>query len=436
MQKLRLRNDPGLVEWLAAALADREPVVRCEAAAALGDVKHERALAALVAAVHDEAAPVQEAVIHSLERLGDASAARALVPVLLHGAPAVQWRAAHALKALQWRPATDAEEIQYHVALGNLSHVAVFGDAAVPAVSAMLRHDSYERRVAAVNALGEIAAASAVKPLQGALRDSDPLVRTAAAYALARVNDSQVVIGLLHALKDGDRNVRVAVAITLGKLGDLRAVDPLIQTLNDREWEVRAAALESLGRLGDPRAFKPVTERLDDQDQEVRQYAADAVAQVGDDTVLEKLVMTMVDSHSGVRQAAARALTRIDPYWDRSERVQRLLPDLQAAVRDKNSGVQFAAANLIKRITGRIASEGMLASGRSEAERKPPILPAVLRDLLRDRDEEIRLAAVETIARLELKTCLDALKLAGQDPNPWVRGAAQESLAVWAGTAR
>ncbi len=68
----------------------------------------------------------------------------------------MQWRAAHALRALEWRPKTDAEEIQLLVALGELDRTLAFGSAAVNAVASVLKHGSYEKRVAAVNVLGEI----------------------------------------------------------------------------------------------------------------------------------------------------------------------------------------------------------------------------------------------------------------------------------------
>ncbi|MCU0785856.1 MAG: HEAT repeat domain-containing protein [Verrucomicrobia bacterium] len=428
MQILRSLADPALIELLAGALNDSDSEVRREAASALGDLKDDGALHALIGAVRDPVEPVQEAAIQALERQGEMAAVGPLVSALLHGTPTIQWRAAHALKVLQWRPRTEAEEIQSLVAMGEIERTLVFGAAAVNAVAAVLKTGSYEKRVAAVNVLGEINEPTVIKPLQDALRDPDALVRTAVAYALARVGGPQVVPGLIHALKDNDRNVRVAVAVALGKLSDARAVEPLILLLKDKEWEVRAAALESLGRLGDARAFKPVAERLDDKDQEVRQYAVDAVAQVGDESIIEKLVLTMVDGHSGVRQAAARALPRLDPYWDRSERVQRLLPTLQTAARNKDSAVQFAASNLLKRLSGRSSSEGTLALARSEVERKRHTIVTILQDLLRDRDAEVRLAAVESIARLELTACVDAVKAAAEDADGWVKAAAQQTF--------
>lgn len=429
VQKLRAQSHAVAFDLLLGALNDSESEVRREAASAMAEWREERAVRALMNAARDPVEPVQEAAILALEKHGDPLATDTLVAALLGpGGHTVRWRAAHALKALNWRPKSNAEEIRYLVALGELERMVAFGEAAVSAVAGVLADSPYERRVAAVNVLGEIGGSAVMKPLQNALHDSDALVRTAAAYALARVNNPQVVPSLIHGLKDNDRNVRVAVALGLGKLGDARAVEPLIRSLDDREWEVRAAALESLGRLGDARAFQPVAEHLDDRDQEVRQYAADAVAQVGDESIVEKLVMTLVDANTGVRQAAARALNKLDPYWDRSERVQRLLPAIQSAATSKDAGVQFAVASLLKRISGRSAVAATLPTAGSEVERAPLTTTAVLQDLLRDRDAEVRLAAVECIARLGGTTFTEALEAASGDADLWVRAAAQRAL--------
>ena len=189
-----------------------------------------------------------------------------------------------------------------------------------------------------------------------------------------------------------------------------------------------AAVLEALGRLGDARAFQPVAAHLDDKDKDVQQSALEAVAHVGDESVIEKLVMTLVDGHAGVRQAAGRALTRLDPNWEQSERVQVLLPQIQAAMKNRDSGVQTAATNLLKRITGRSALEALEIAERAEAERQQNATSFVLQELLRDWDPDLRLAAAESIARLKLAECVGALKASVRDPDQWVRAAARSAL--------
>jgi HEAT repeat protein len=76
-------------------------------------------------------------------------------------------------------PKNDSEETQVHVELGELGRTLPFSAAPASAVGGILRHRSHENWVAAVIVLGEINDPSVLKPLQGALRDSDPLVGTA-----------------------------------------------------------------------------------------------------------------------------------------------------------------------------------------------------------------------------------------------------------------
>lgn len=420
--ELRARADAPAVTLLLEALGDADASVRADAVAALAECKDERIVNALLGALRDTDATVRLAAIAALQKQNDPAAVPALANVLMRGGPEEKWRAARALEAFHWRPRTEAEEIEFCLALGEVARVPVFGSAAVKPLVELLRHGSYEKRVEAVNALGEINDPAVVRPLQQALRDADPLVRTAAAHALGRVGDAQVVPALIQTLQDRETNARVAAATALGRLGDARAVEPLIRLLNDSEWEVRAAALEALGKLGDPRAFQPVAARLDDKDQEVRQYAADAVARVGDESVVEKLVLTLVDAHSGVRQAAARALTRLDPNWERSERVKQLLPRLEAVARSRDAAVQSAATNLIKRITGR-AEEDAGALATDAAERRRRATARLLQELARHSEPIVRLAAVQALFRMGGAAAREAEQLAAADASEWVRAA-------------
>lgn len=420
VRDLGAQGDAEAVTLLLEARNDADPAVRAEVVAALAGCKDERILGALLAALRDPDLNVRLAAIAALQRQNDPAAVPALVSALMQGAPEEKWRAARALDAFHWRPRTEAEEIQFCLAMGEIARAPTFGAAAIKPLVELLRHGSFEQRVAAVNALGEINDPAVVRPLQQALRDADPLVRTAAAHALARVGDAQVVPALIQALKDRETNARVAAATALGRLGDARAVEPLIQLLNDPEWEARAAALEALGKLGDPRALQPVAARLDDKDQEVRQYAADAVARVGDESVVQKLVLTLVDSHSGVRQAAARALTRLDPNWERSERVRKLLPALEAAARKRDAAVQTAASQLIKRITGR-GEDDATTLAADPAERRRRAALRALEDMAKRPEPLARAAALQTLLQMGGPAARDAEKLALAETDERVR---------------
>lgn len=428
VQRIRALKDPAAIEVLAEALEDPEPAVRAEIVAALGDIEQRGVLKPLLAALRDHSDAVQEIAVQALKKMGDASVVDPLVGVLLRGTPGVQYHTAQTLRALGWSPRTMGEQIPFYVACGDFKRVTMFGSAAVNALTAVLRGGSYERRVAAAQALAEIGDSGVLKPLLGALKDPEAMVRSAAANGLARLGDPQAMTGLVSALRDRDRNVRVAVVSALGQLGEKQAVKPLQTLVNDREWEVRAALAEALGRLGDKSALPTVMGLLHDRDQEVRQNAADAAGRVGDESAIESLVLAMVDEHMGVRQAAARALALLDPYWERNPKARGLIAQLQEAMRHRNSGVQFAAAGLLRRLTGRTGMELATAPGTEMFGRTGNLAFDVLQNLLRDPDDEVRLAAVEALVRMKLPACLPALQSVLSDKNRWVKQAADKGL--------
>ncbi len=417
-------DDKTTIALLDHTLTDPESEIRHEAAGILSDLRDLRALPPLIRALSDPNEAVQETAIKGLKKLDDRTAINSLVPKLINGTDAIRWHAGIALKSLGWKPSTDAEQIHYLVATGKIKQLASFGSDAVKPLVEILRRGVNDKKIAALNVLGEIGDPTAVKPMQGLLRDPDPLVRSAAVYAFERANFQEAIATLIPVLKDTARNVRLAAALALGSVGDAQAVEPLIKLLDDKDWEIRRAALESLGKLGDTRAFPSVARHLDDMDKEVREVAADALGTVGNESIVEKLVFTMVDAHSGVRQAAARALARIYPHWERSDRVKRLLPEIQAAMKHRDINVQSAATSLFQRVAGPDTNKPSVPT----TSLRPSNLVGILRKLLDDTDTEIRLVAAETIGRMKLKECEEDLKKLSGDLDDGIKQAAQNAL--------
>jgi len=428
VRRIRALRDPEAIEALTAAMEDPEPAVRAEVVGALGDIKDKGALKPLIAALRDHSDAVQEIAAQALKKFGDQSAVDPLVGLLLRGTSGVQYHAAQTLRALHWSPRTMGEQIPFHVACGDFKRVTMFGAAAITALAGVLRVGSYERRVAAAEALAEIGESGVVKPLIGALKDREALVRSAAANGLAELGDKQAVPGLVSALRDQERKVRVAAVSALGQLGDKQALKPLEALVKDREWEVRAVLAEALGRLGDPSSHDTVMKLLNDPDKEVRQNAADAAGRVGGDNAFESLVLAMVDEHMGVRQAAARALSQLDPFWDRHPKARGLVQQLKDAIRHRDSAVQFAAAGLLRRLTGRTGLEIAASPGTEMFGRPGSRAFDILQNLLRDRDDEVRFAAVEAIVRAKLPAGVPALQAMLSDKNRWVKSAAEKGL--------
>ncbi len=430
VQKLRALEDPEGVPILVDALNDGEAAVRTEAASALGDFKHPAAIKALISALRDHAEAVQEAAAQALKKNGDRSVIEPLVGLLLGGTPGVQHYTAQTLDALNWVPRTPGEQISYYVARGDFKRVSMFGPAAIKALAAVLRSGTNERRVAAANTLAEFGEASTLDLLVNALGDSEAAVRAAAINGLARMGDSRAVPGLLPLLQDRDRNVRVAAVTALGQMMAKEAILPLMEMVRDREWEVRAVLAEALGRFGDRSALPAALELTKDADQEVRQNAVEALGRLGNESIINRLVLAMVDEHMGVRQAAARAAAMVDPYWQRSPTLLAVVSELQEALRRGDSGVQVAAAGLLRRITGRSAAELLALSPAMVGTSVSVTMIELFQRLLGDLDEDVRLAAAEALARGRSPATIPALQAALSDKSKWVRRVAEQGIAA------
>lgn len=430
VQRIRALKDPAAVQVLMDALRDPEAAVRAEIVAALGDFEGTIALKPLIDALRDPSDAVQELAAQALKKIGSKTAVDGLVGALLRGTPGVQYHVAQALRALNWTPRTVVEQIPFFIACGDFKRVTMFGSMALGPLTSVLRSGSYERRVAAATALGELGEAAGLKPLLDTLKDPEPMVRVAVINSLASMGDKQAVPGLLLLLRDRVRNVRVAAVAALGQLGDRQAVPPLLSLAHDHDWEVRAALAEALGRLNDRTARPAVTELLQDRDAEVRQHAADALGYLGDESSMDRLILAMVDEHMGVRQAAARALASLDPYWERHPTAKSLVPQLQEAVRHREPGVQFAAVQLIRRITGRRGNELARPPGVVGSDITGDAVFDVLQILLRDSDAEVRLAAAEAVIRLNLPASIPALQSLLNDKNRWVKQTADKGLST------
>jgi lysophospholipase L1-like esterase len=226
-----LRREPAgsAVPALALCLADPSPVVRAEAAAALG-------------AAGASASPAREALF---ERLGDAS-------------EPVRWAAAQTLA---------------RIGVASPEWTA-------PLAGALRSEDPYVRGFAAFT-LGEIgpAASDAVPALVEALERDEAYGRGGAAAALARMGAyaAAAVPALSRALASPESRVRWSAARALGHVGPLAspAVDALTLRLQDEEAVVRLHAARALGRIGPAaRRARPALERASrDGDRGVRREA-------------------------------------------------------------------------------------------------------------------------------------------------------------------
>ncbi|MCC6553143.1 MAG: HEAT repeat domain-containing protein [Polyangiaceae bacterium] len=273
------RDDPATTRALGASLADAKEFwgVRAEAAAALGAVRSDEALAILAAHAGAAHPKVRRAVVAALGRFRSPKAAEVLEKAALRDASyLVEAEAARALGATRQGAAFDT--------LVDVIDRPSWGDVI---------------RCGAIDGLANLRDDRAIPHVMARTRYGVPSRgRRAAILALPKLSTDRRTREALEDLLDApDPHLRVDVARALADLGDAKARGALHRAL-DRELDarVRRRIREVLRDLGG--AGKRELDRLRDELESVRKEQAELRARVGK---LEAL------SDRGARRAPAAA---------------------------------------------------------------------------------------------------------------------------------
>ena len=222
--------------------------------------------------------------------------------------------------------------------------------------------------------------------LKSYLASSDPAIVARAVIALARLRNPDgipLVTQVLNDTKSLD-DVRASAAFSLGVLGSPQSVRVLNAAISRGPSVVSAAAVEALGRIGGPQAIEILTGLLGSRDAGVRSAAAVGLGEAG--------IPGAPFIDEAHRQASARSL---------------------------------AAAILVERdqeVKWRMA----WALDRSFYQNQS----SVLRRLLTDDEELVRLYAVQGLGRLKDRAYVLPLRLASADRSWRVRVEAHNALAA------
>jgi HEAT repeat protein/beta-lactamase regulating signal transducer with metallopeptidase domain len=358
------------------------------------------------------------------------TAARAVVIALSFAAPAVAIAAAvparHPVPNAEYRPAhtgantsagstsASAEpesvaplaSLAAEIAQDSQAPTKAQGrDTAVPALLSVVTDSSPAVRLAAVEALGNLADPRAVDALVQALRtDTDARVREAAAESLGEIDSPRAVPGLIAALgSERVTAVRAKIAWALGEIDDARAVDALSAAVRDGEAEVRRQVVWALGEIESPAGVPALLSVLRDSDVETRKQTVWALGEIKSVEAITGVSAATKDAEPEVRKQAVESLGQIGD--------KRALPALEAATRDAEVEVRRQAVEAI----------GQLEDLKSA--------PQALIAATRDDDRGVRRAAAEALGQVEDEAAVPALIPLTRDSNAEVKRAAVESLA-------
>lgn len=218
-----LGPNPKGVRLVAHVLKDKDPDVRAQAAATLGEMKSRAALPALRVALNDEAPQVSFAAAKSLWQLGDNAGRRVLLDVL-QGDKGTKDGFMSSHKREAKRQLQDKKAL---VAMGAEKSAGEFLPGPVGMGVGLAKQEFSS--------------------------GTDP-ARAACADLLSRRPDKATMLALKAALMDRDWSVRAAAAIALGKMARPGTQQWLEFALDDDKAAVRDAAAVGILRMSARRA--------------------------------------------------------------------------------------------------------------------------------------------------------------------------------------
>lgn len=418
---------PGLVE----ALTDPRDDVRRASAEVLGRIGDKDALEPLLQLSRDPSSELRGAAISALGRLGSAEAVPRLVECLEDKARAqfeereIRHLAAEALEQIGTREAKAAVTkwrqglpLESQTRLPTIS-AGSNGDGKKLSLKQLLQklsHSDWQQRMAAVQELSEIDEVPVVQALLKAIQDVEPQVRWAAVRALEGKSEPKVLKALLWALRDNAHLVSDAAAVALSRAGT-PAVSGLIEALRDAKANVRGLAVEALGRIGDPQAVPALAALLSDEAVPQREttricdLVAGVLEQIGTPEALNALAQW--------RGVSAQTETSVPAEPDvpaAPETKWEALPHLLETLHNPNWGTRERAAKTMR-------EQAKALRGLDE-----PFVVNLLAEALRDPDEFVRWAVVETLAWIKDDTTVPLLMEAMHDREWSVRLAVIRAL--------
>lgn len=269
MDDLAAIGGPDIIQGFLRALARGEPTASSLSASALGQLGAREAVGPLIAQSGALSPKVRAAVASALGEIGDPAAIEALSErVRTDTAWEVRLAAIMALGRLRDERVLPALIFALQHEKGKAGQEAVentlvsLGAPAVKALIDLLDGESPEGRQAACNTLGRLGDRAAIPALRRELAGKRKALSVAAADALGRIGGDEASRALIERLDDKRPDVLASVVRALGTLADPGAIDPLIALLPKASPETRREVIAALSVFVDPRVLPAVLPHL------------------------------------------------------------------------------------------------------------------------------------------------------------------------------
>jgi len=329
---------------LRRLLRDKDPLVRRNAAFAIGRIGDPVGVLPLYARIIREPIPdVTAQLAIALGRLRYPTARPLLLGLLARRDPVIRTAAITALGFLG-----DPGDVY---TLGRYTRSS----------DPVLRHT-------AAAALGHLGSRTALRPLQRLLADPSAAVQRAAVTALAKLGARSVIPGLMRLLGKAPEPVQLATVRALASLDALHAAPRLLRFLAvTKSPRLAAEVARAAAHLGGRVPSKRIQSLLASRSNAVRILAAQAAGLAGARSAIPALTTLLDHAHPELRLACSQALGRLAAHQAVPQLVRRLrlargplrvqhidtlarlravsaLPDLSALLRDGDKRVVAAAA--------------------------------------------------------------------------------------------
>ena len=261
-------------------------------------------------------------------------------------------------------------------------------------------------------------------------------LRMRAVCALVATRDEMVSKLFKQSLTSKDAAARQYSAAALGVMGDNTAVPDLAKLLNDdQDLYVRWAAALALAAIGDQQALEALGHLLIGGNEGLKRMVCEALAlhpTDGHDMLRE----AVSEQDVSLRRGAVAGLARIGPQpWVRELLNKTFLGDEQWIVK---SSAEAALKDLDEppdrtpRALPPFDQTGWLIKYMASKGRGVPNGPAArmtMLDVLKDADEEVRMAAADHLGRLGATDALPLLTAAARENSRALREVAYKALA-------
>jgi HEAT repeat protein len=262
-----------------------------------------------------------------------------------------------------------------------------------------------------------------------------PLVRARAmAAAIASRDRKSALFILRQAIRVPDASIRRLACIGMGALGDPEAIKDLVAMMADSNREVQLAAGLALGAIGNDEALDVMARGLLQGVPELRRAIAETLAAIPGEGH-QFLREGIRDADIEVRRASVYGLSRIKEPWALAALYRAMLEDEQWYVRTAAEDA-FMAARSPDREGPRTHPEADTlawlinwAAGRGVGVPTGANARQVLVQMLQEGEPAHQTLAARTLGRLGHVAAIKPLYGALRDRSPEVRGAAYEALA-------